>query len=199
MSEIWRYPVKSMLGERCSVADLQERGVEGDRLFAIRDAAGKLGSGKASQRFSRIRGLLGFEASYKEGEARIRFPSGEVVMGDAPGIDRLLSRALEQPVALVREQETSHMDAAAIHMITSASLAWARRELPEANWDVRRFRPNLVISLPGAQPVEQSWIGRRLRIGEEVELLVTEPTKRCVMVNTCPRGILPRMRPSCRG
>ncbi|NIP94794.1 MAG: MOSC domain-containing protein, partial [Akkermansiaceae bacterium] len=81
-----------------------------------------------------------------EGEARIRFPSGEVVMGDAPGIDRLLSRALEQPVALVREQETSHMDAAAIHMITSASLAWARRELPEANWDVRRFRPNLVIS-----------------------------------------------------
>ena len=48
---LWRYPVKSMLGERCQHLELDFRGVKGDRRYAVRDADGKLGSGKDSRRF----------------------------------------------------------------------------------------------------------------------------------------------------
>jgi len=56
----WRYPVKSMLGEECDHLDVDQRGAEGDRLFAVRDADGKFGSGKTTRRFRKTDGLFGF-------------------------------------------------------------------------------------------------------------------------------------------
>ena len=64
VAALWRYPVKSMLGERCQSLALTARGVEGDRLYAIRDADGKFGSGKSTRRFRRIDGLFAFHAVY---------------------------------------------------------------------------------------------------------------------------------------
>src|SRR5262249_18306463 len=55
---------------------------------------------------------------------------------------------------------------------------------PGSDFDVRRFRPNLVVAVgpdvPGAFP-EQAWLGRKLRVGD-VELQVTQSCPRCVMV-----------------
>ena len=51
VSRLWRYPVKSMLGEECRELAVEARGVAGDRLYALRDAEGKLGSGKNTRRF----------------------------------------------------------------------------------------------------------------------------------------------------
>lgn len=179
--ELWRYPVKSMLGERCDALHVEMRGVQGDRLFAIRDAQGKFGSGKHTRRFRRIDGLFGFSASYRAEEPQIRFPDGEVMGGDAPRIHRALSTALGLPVTLAREAEVSHFDSAPIHLLTSGSLAWLRAALPAVGIDARRFRPNLVIEVPDPEPIEQTWIGKRLRIGE-VELQVSDATERCGMV-----------------
>lgn len=181
IAELWRYPVKSMLGERCESLCIESRGVRGDRLFAIRDSGGKLGSGKHTRRFRRMDGLFDFHATYRDEVPLIRFPDGRQMSGNAPSIHRALSDALGLPVTLAREAEVSHFDSAPIHLVTSGSLAWLRAALPEAGIDARRFRPNLVIEVPNPEAAEQSWIGKRLRIGD-VELRVSGTTERCGMV-----------------
>ena len=190
VAELWRYPVKSMLGERCDMLSLDARGVKGDRRFAVKDAEGKFGSGKNTRRFRKIEGLFRFSASYQNGVPYIRFPAGEVVSGAAPKIHAALSRSLGESVVLAEEAEVSHLDAGPVHLVSSASLGWLQAALPGAHVDARRFRPNLVIELPGTTPVEQQWVGKRLRVGQEVELAVSAGTERCGMV-TFAQGDLP--------
>lgn len=190
VAELWRYPVKSMLGERCESVCIEPRGVQGDRLFATRDGQGKLGSGKHTRRFRRIDGLFGFRAHCRADVPLIRFPDGREMDGNDPSIHEALSDALGLPVTLAREAEIPHFDSAPVHLLTTASLAWLRAALPEAGIDARRFRPNLVIEVPGSEPVEQSWIGKRLRVGG-VELQVCDTTERCGMV-AFAQGELPK-------
>lgn len=180
IAELWRYPVKSMLGERCEALRVEIRGVQGDRLFAIRDQQGKLGSGKHTRRFRMIDGLFEFHASYRDEVPQIQFPHGEKMRGDAASIHQALSNALGLPVTLSREATVPHFDSAPIHLVTTGSLAWLRSALPGSGIDARRFRPNLVIEVPDPEPIEQSWIGKRLRIGA-VELRVSDTTERCGM------------------
>jgi len=180
---LWRYPVKSMLGERCQRLAVDVRGVEGDRLYAIRDAAGKFGSGKSTRRFRRIDGLFAFAAAYDGDVPVIAFPDGRRLRGDDATIHDALSAALAQPVTLAREAAISHLDAGPVHLLTTASLAWLGGVLPEAQIDERRFRPNVLVGAPGAQPVEREWLGRTLAVGADVRLAVREPAERCVMVS----------------
>ena len=51
-----------------------------------------------------------------------------------------------------------------------------------ATIDARRFRPNLLLDVPGTHRVEHDWIGKRLYLGNQVQLQVTELTERCAMV-----------------
>src|SRR5262249_2477202 len=171
-----------MLGEQCESLDVPPRGVVGDRLFAIREMHGKFGSGKSTRRFRQIDGLFGFRALYDGDVPVIRFPDGQTVRGDHPDIHTALSTTLGQPVTLAREASIAHLDACPIHMLTTASLAWLRALVPEANADARRFRPNLVIDVPGAMQVERGWLGKRLCVGEAVQLRVSAATERCAMV-----------------
>jgi uncharacterized protein YcbX len=85
-------------------------------------------------------------------------------------------------VVLTREKETPHLDAGQVHLLSSASLDWLRDALPDAKIDERRFRPNLLISLPGNFLAEPDWIGKRIRVGQEVELKVCASAERCGMV-----------------
>ena len=182
VASLWRYPVKSMRGEQCESLDVHPRGVVGDRLFAIRERHGKFGSGKSTRRFRQIDGLFGFRALYDGDVPVIRFPDGQTVRGDHPEIHTALSTTLGQPVTLAREASIAHLDAGPIHLLTTASLAWLRAMVPEANADARRFRPNLVIDVPGAMQVERGWLGKRLCVGEAVQLRVSAMTERCAMV-----------------
>ena len=175
---LWRYPVKSMLGEACEHLDVNARGVEGDRLYAVRDADGKFGSGKSTRRFRKIDGLFRFHAAYEGETPTVRFPDGRAIPGDAPGIDGALTAALGQPVTLAREGAISHLDAGPIHLLTTASLAWLRAMLPDVLIDERRFRPNVLIDLPGETQVERGWLGKTLAVGDEVRLRVMDLTER---------------------
>ena len=103
VARLWRYPVKSMGGEQCESLDVNARGVEGDRLFALSDPNGKFGSGKNTRRFRRIDGLFGFQAVYEGDIPAILFPDGRTMRGDHPDIHATLSNTLGQPVTLVRE------------------------------------------------------------------------------------------------
>lgn len=58
IERIWRYPIKSTGGELLGEAAVDARGLVGDRLYAVRDAEGKFGSGKSTRRFRRMPGLL---------------------------------------------------------------------------------------------------------------------------------------------
>jgi len=187
---LWRYPVKSMLGERCERLALDARGVEGDRLYAVRDVGGKFGSGKSTRRFRRIEGLFGFAAVYDGPVPVIAFPDGRRLRGDDAAIHGALSAALGQPVTLAREAGVSHLDAGPVHLLTTASLAWLQDTLPESQIDERRFRPNVFVGVSGAGQVERGWMGRTVAVGGEVRLAIREPTERCVMVSM-PQSELP--------
>lgn len=186
---LWRYPVKSLLGEQCESLKLNARGVEGDRLFAIRNAERKIASGKNTRRFFKLDGLLTLRAAYNGDVPLISFPDGKTVSGDNTEIHAELSRALGQPLTLAREADISHLDAGPVHLLTTASLTWLRNAVPGAQIDERRFRPNIVIQTSGATPMEHTWLGKTLAIGKQVVLRVSEPTERCVMTTYAQSGL----------
>lgn len=84
-------------------------------------------------------------------------------------------------------------DYAPLHLLTTATLAHLRALAPDGDFDLRRFRPNLVIAPPEGTEglVENGWVGRALLLGETVRLRVTNPSPRCI-VPTLPQGELPR-------
>jgi uncharacterized protein YcbX len=181
VAKLWRYPVKSMLGEECSNVEVTVRGVDGDRLFAVRDGDGKLGSGKNTRRFRQIDGLFAFRPHYTSGWPDIDFPNGGRMRGDDPRIHAALSDVLGVAVTLIREDRVSHFDSGAVHLLSTGALAWLRSRLPEIRVDERRFRPNIVVATTGDEPSENSWVDKILRIGNEVRLKVTARTERCRM------------------
>lgn len=181
VARLWRYPVKSLLGEQRESLELNARGVAGDRLFAIRNAEGKLASGKDTRRFFKLDGLFALRAAYEGDVPLISFADGKTMRGDQPEIHAALSTTLGQPLTLGREASVSHLDAGPVHVLTTASLAWLRNAIPDARVDERRFRPNIVVETSGATPMENAWLGKTLAVGKQAVLRVTDVTERCVM------------------
>ncbi|KEO81903.1 hypothetical protein EL26_18895 [Tumebacillus flagellatus] len=188
---LWRYPVKSLLGEPCPSLHVESRGVAGDRLYAVRDQEGKFGSGKNTRRFRKIDGLFDFRSLYRDDAPIIVFPDGTEQDALHPETARALSQYLQQPVTVAREAEIPHHDAAPVHIITSAGLDALRRAFPDTGIDERRFRPNLLLRVDGDEPIEHHWVGRQLKIGGVV-LEITELAERCVMT-TFAQADLPRV------
>jgi uncharacterized protein len=78
----------------------------------------------------------------------------------------------------------TYFDVSPIHLVSDRSLATLASLAPESAFDVRRFRPNVVLAVDERvdDPFpEQAWIDRRVRIGD-IELEITLPCPRCVMV-----------------
>ncbi len=188
--ELWRYPVKSMRGERCERLWLDQRGVVGDRLYAVRDEAGKFGSGKTTRRFRRIDGLLRFAAAYDGEVPLLTFPDSSTLRGDDPAIHAALSTYLGLPVTLSREAEISHYDAGALHLLTITSMRTLGASLGDAALDVRRFRPNILVEVESSGFPEDAWQGHEIAIGGDVRIRLGGQAERCVMVGLA-QGNLP--------
>ena len=189
--ELWRYPVKSFRGEQLEEIQLDARGVTGDRLFALRDAKGKFGSGKTTRRFRLLRDLFDFSAETDGDAVVVHTPGGDRLrVGDA-GLDALLSARYGEPLAVLPEEAVSHFDAGPVHVLTTSSLEWVATGYERTGGDARRYRPNIVLDTPrNAERVEEAWLGASLSIGSCV-LEVTEKVERCVMPNLHQDG-LPR-------
>lgn len=183
IASLWRYPVKSMLGERRDSLQLDQRGVVGDRLFAVRDEAGKFGSGKTTRRFRRMDGLFRFRAGYDGDTPLVTFPDGITLRGSDPTIHTRLSNHVGITVRLACEANISHFDAGPIHLVTTASLQALGALLSQDRIDERRFRPNVVIETHGEDFQEDGWVGREILLGDEVRLRITGRTERCVMIS----------------
>ena len=180
--ELWRYPVKSMRGERCERLWLDQRGVLGDRLYAVRDEAGKFGSGKTTRRFCRIDGLLRFRAVYDGEVPLLTFPNGTMLRGDDPAIHAALSATLGMPITLSLEAEIPHFDTGPLHVLTTASMRTLGKSLADTTLDGRRFRPNVLIETDARGFAEDAWQGQVLCVGTDVRVRVVGRTERCVMV-----------------
>lgn len=188
--ELWRYPVKSLLGERLDAVELEERGARGDRRFAVTDRDGKLGSGKATARFRRLDGLFELRARTDGGRVLVALPDGRELRAGGPSLDAFLGERYRDELRVLEEATVRHHDAAPLHLLTTASLRWLQAQLPCSLVDRRRFRPNVLLDAPGDGVLEDGWIGRRFGLGEAVVRIV-ERAKRCVMTIN-PQAELPR-------
>lgn len=175
--------MKSLLGERRDAVALTARGVHLDRWWAVRGVDGKLGSGKTTRRFRRMPGLLTMASSVDDdGRAWVHLPDGAVRPVDDPATARLVEAVVGESVDLATERDVSHLDDGPVHVLTTSSLRWLERRLPNDGVDVRRFRPNVLLDTDdvAGDRVEETWIGLQLQIGDAV-LRVTKPAIRCVM------------------
>lgn len=193
IGQIWRYPVKSLGGERLASATVEARGLVGDRRWAVVDADGKLGSGKSTRRFRTIDGLLHLAASTGPGGVpEVTGPFGRL-RADDPALASALHAHLGADVHLSVETEVRHHDDGPVHLVTTAGLRWLAAQLgtEEPLEDLaRRFRPNLVVDADGDASVEDDWpAGTELEIGDEVRLRITKPTVRCVMTTMTQPGL----------
>ena len=174
---LWRYPVKAMLGQLLDAVEIGPGGCTGDRRWIVVDA--RTGERIANKRGPTDPRLRACRASLGEnGELRVTLPDGAVLEGAE--IAAALSELLERPVRL---ESGAHHDLAPIHLITTSTLARLRSSAPDCDWDVRRFRPNLVLD-DGAVAggfAEDALLGGRLRGPSGVELAVGLPTPRCVV------------------
>jgi uncharacterized protein len=106
VASLWRYPVKSMLGEELDAAELGERGVLGDRAYALLDRIdGKVASAKNPRKWPR---MFEFHAEFaapvhrgtEAPPVRITLPDGTLLISDQADVDEVLSRALQREVTL---------------------------------------------------------------------------------------------------
>ncbi|MGW4647148.1 MOSC domain-containing protein [Kitasatospora sp. NPDC004289] len=190
IERLWRYPVKSTGGERLDSVEVDERGLAGDRLYAVRDGAGKLGSGKSTRRFRRMDGLLrlGSRLGTRLTAPELLDPLGKPV----PDPDAFLRAYLQrEDVELAREDTVSHFDQLPVSVLTTATLDWLRAELPETAVDERRFRPNVLLRTPpGTAPfTEDTWFGRSAAAPTGLVLAFVRSSERCVMSGTAQPGL----------
>jgi uncharacterized protein len=114
IKELWRYPVKSMLGEELDSADLSDGGVVGDRAFALRDTeTGKVASAKHPRLWP---DLLACRAAFVGAPrpddelppVRIELADGTVVTSDAPDVDVVLSGFFGRGVELAHAAQNGY-------------------------------------------------------------------------------------------
>jgi hypothetical protein len=167
LSEIWRYPVKSMAGERLAAAELRKGGIEGDRVVQVWDERNRLLTARTHPR------LLGHRAtSGEDGE-----PLVDGLPWADPEVTRLVEAAAGRGSRLRRYEGEERFDILPLLVATDGSLSAFGR-------DARRLRPNLVIS--GVEGLaEREWEGRALRVGRAVVGLA-DLRGRCVMTTFDP-------------
>jgi MOSC domain-containing protein len=166
VTELWRYPVKSLRGERLERAPFTQAGIEGDR--AVRIARGR----KPVTALTVPR-LVGLEATLgSDGE-----PLVDGARWDSPEALEAIRALAGADAELTRDPSIRDFEEAPILVTTDGAL----EALGE---DRRRFRPNIVVS--GVDGLaERDWVGQRLRVGP-VELLVREHCERCLVTAIDP-------------
>lgn len=199
-----RYPLKSAQGGSVARLVVGSNGIEGDRTHALvtPDGATVL----SAKRYRRL-----LEVEVADGVLRWPDTPDAWTLPDAGEIDAALDaalstwlgveagiRAADRGTAVAYEMTFdppdddaeyvsidappgSFVDLAAVHLVARQTLDGCAAARPDLDWDVRRFRPNVVVDAPGLAPFgEDAWVGRRIRVGNAV-LHADQATVRCAM------------------
>lgn len=241
---IWRYPVKSMAGQRITTAGVGRLGLHADRTWAVRDLAKDVTTSA-----KRLPGLMLCTARYASPpppqagpghapEVIIEFPDGGEISSSDPGVHAALSSYLDRDVELRplpplqdRDQYRgtmatpadlhqyfgldddeplpdlsmfpvkklaelsryitpvgSYADAYPVHVITEQTLRTMTGLTPGSDFDVRRFRPTILVDATGSGYPETDWCGGTLA-APRAELKPLLPTVRCVMPSHAQREL----------
>jgi uncharacterized protein YcbX len=194
---IFRYPVKSMAGERLDSAELGWHGIEGDRRLAFRRIDDR--SGFPWLTASKLPDLLLFTPHRCEDGARgevpmhVRTPDGAEMPIFGEELATEVGRRYGAPVQMMQLRH-GIFDDATISVITLETVQEIGR-LAGVRGDVRRFRPNVVVRLLRPGPFqEDEWLGRVLSFGEGDDgavISVTMHDVRCSVVNLDPDSASP--------
>ncbi len=193
---IFRYPVKSMAGERLEVANLGWHGLEGDRRLAFRRLDDHTGFPWLSA--SQLPELLLFSPHRRESEAgapgrgdlptHIRTPDGHELPAFGADLAKEVGRRCGAPVQLMHLKH-GIFDDASVSVIAADTVGEIAR-LAGQSPDVRRFRPNVLVQLLRPVPFqEDEWLGGVLSFGEGDDAPAISDTQRdvrCSMVNLDP-------------
>lgn len=188
MSDLWRYPVASMGGERLRKAFVGPLGVVGDRRFMPFDPME--GAPVIALRNPE---LLTFRARCRDAgqgdDVVVDGPDGDEWPWDDPALAHAVASALDRgddaTVQVVRSPPGAHA-AQPVALLAESSMRqvseWAGEHV-----DRRRFRPNVVVEDDGVGSFpEDTWIGHRLRIGDMAEVEVTAATRRSGVLSRDP-------------
>jgi uncharacterized protein len=196
---IFRYPVKSMGGERLEKANLGWYGLDGDRRMAFRRMDDR--SGMPWLTASELPDLLRFTPQRRKDGVQgdvllpkhIRTPDGEELPVFGEDLATEVARRYGAPVQMMQLRH-GIFDEASISVIASETVREIGR-LAERTLDVRRFRPNVLVRLLRSAPFqEDEWVGGVLSFGEGDDapaIAVTMRDERCSMVNLDPDSASP--------
>ncbi|MDF2825134.1 MAG: hypothetical protein K0R68_2542 [Mycobacterium sp.] len=218
VTSLYRYPVKSMLGESVRELAVDPAGARGDRRWALIDTqTGHIASAKQARLW---RTLLQCTAADDGADVRIGLPDGGTLMaGDTDAAARLsefLGRPVEvlairpagatleraDPEQVLDQGWDAEVDSPLIELAEVAPgdsfVDYAplhvvtTSTLEHIGVEAARYRPNIVLECPAGTPPysENDWAGRVLTIGG-ARLQVLTATPRCV-VPTLEHGALPR-------
>lgn len=218
VGSLYRYPVKSMLGESVDSIFIDARGAEGDRRLALIDeSSGRVASAKQARLW---RELLSCSAVTQDGGVLIRLPDGSTAATEDDHVDDVLSRFLGRSVRLGRSRSDgasieradpdqvlemgvdAEVDAPILELAQATPgdsfvdlapvHAITTATLERIGVEAARYRPNLVIATPPGYPAyaENEWTGQVLSVGG-TRLRAMGPTPRCV-IPTLEHGELPR-------
>jgi uncharacterized protein YcbX len=167
ITEIWRYPVKTMAGEMLQRASLGPLGIEGDRVVHVEDARGHVVTSRTHPRFLGHKGTLGRH--------------GEILVDgrpwDSPKVAAQVVKIAGRGAKLVRYDGAERFDVLPLLAATDGAIA-------AFGHDRRRLRPNIVIG--GVEGMaEREWPGSCLRIGQ-VLIGVQDLRLRCIMTSYDP-------------
>lgn len=208
VKSLWRYPVRSVLGEAIETASLGENGVFGDRSYSVVDSD-KFAMVSAAVSAKKWSALVGVRAEFVEEpmpgapppSVRLLFPDGAELLSGDPALTERLTELTGRPVSLWAGQaagaaKSDEADArpdgktapkapyelTPIHLLTTATVRAANAAYPEGVFNPIRFRPNIVLDTPDATGfAENAWLGKTLAIGEQVRLKIDDDCVRCVM------------------
>lgn len=169
VAELWRYPVKSLRGERLDRARLGANGLEGDRVVRLRNVRKRVTARTAPA-------LLGLAGALDDaGEPLI-----DGARWDQPAALEAVRAIVGDDAELIRDESSERFDLAPILVVTDGAL-------DALGEDRRRFRGNVVVE--GVDGLgERDWVGRRLRLGE-AELVVRERCERCLVTTIDPDSL----------
>jgi uncharacterized protein YcbX len=167
LAELWRYPVKSMGGERLDEAVLDAGGVPGDRALLVEDEDGRLVTSRSRPRLLLHHGAIG-------PDRQVRVDGRHWA---TPEVARDVEAAAGKGARLVREEGLQRFDVLPLLVATDGAIA-------TQGVDRRRFRPNLLLGgVPGL--TERGWEGKVLAIGE-ARIQLVSLRQRCIMVTFDP-------------
>jgi MOSC domain-containing protein len=188
---LFRYPVKSMSGEPLETADLGWHGLDGDRRLAVRRVDDRGGFPWLTA--SKLPELILFAPTKRGASAdglptHVRTPEGEELAVFGEELAAEVGRRHGAPVEMMYLSR-GIFDEASISVITAATVGEVGR-LSAQQLDVRRFRPNILVSSLRSAPFEEEeWIGGMLSFGEAsgaAAIAITNHDERCSMVNLDP-------------